>query len=935
MDTIFIDDFNNTSFFTRKDHIRGGSAICTSNDLKADDITYLIKCNSEINFELCATKFQLVNHKFILLAFYRSPRGDIHYFFEKLEEILSFLTRKYVNYNFLLTGDFNIDLGSDSQIKNQLLELLSTFGLRQTFFGMTRPFVPDGDEGTCIDNIFTDIPSSAISVTSHNLSHKISDHFVLIAKLKLLEPKLSDVKIPFRVFDPKSIKEFRLTLGNEFNKNAFFNAEAFYDHDTDTKFNYFHRIMINAFNCHFPKRLKCNNNKKSSRKWVSNEVSRSSEKCKDWAILSSQFPEEQRFKDYYNALFRNHQILVEEQKQKCLAERFAKSKNLVITSWQVVNENINNKFKNNNQISLIINGENVKNPTDIANHFAAKFSNDELPRLNRAPVILSYNLYPQFMFHDVMPHTVEKKIKACCVKRSSGYDEIPSNFLKNCADIISTPLAVIINKGFDEAVFPTNLKHSVIVPLHKKGAKSDINNFRPVSKQCGVSKVWECLMIDQLNQHLSEFKIVSTCQYAYQKGISTKHALFNMLNSIYGNLDSHLKTIGLIYDQSKAFELIEHSVMEAKLESYGIVGKALKFIMSFSQGRDFVVMVRNTEPTLGGHEHLSQSIPAVRGTQQGSAWGPKCFTLVNNDVRDALPEGELCVYADDTSHLLSDKSPNYDNITNICNTQVANMSKYCNDNCFLLNDKKCNYLIFHTVQSIVPEKLDIVINGKELTRATQIKMLGLIVTDTLCWEPHVNKVCAKLSSTCFLLSRLSEYCPEDILLNVYYAHMQSHVLYGQIFYGFATCAKRVLVLQKRAIRVICKASFLEHCKPLFVRTEILTFYSLLILEACCMVVQNPELFIKNTAIHNHFTRASNKVHVESVDLSLAQKGPHFACSKVYNHMEPFLTMFVSPRNVRTILKSVLCKFPFYSMAEFFETPCKEFIKYHKSTLRNG
>jgi len=574
----------------------------------------------------------------------------------------------------------------------------------------------------------------------------------------------------------------------------------------------------------------------------------------------------------------------------------------------------------------------VNNPSDVANKFAVKFSNDHLPRLNTAPVIIHNKVYPPFSFHPVSPYVVEKKIKVCCTKKSAGYDEIPSNFLKNCADIISTPLAVVINKGFEEGVFPTNLKHSIIVPLHKKNSKTDINNFRPVSKQCGLSKVIECIIIDQINKHLSDFKIISTCQYAYQKGISTKHALFNMLHGIYGNLDKHFKTVGLIYDQSQAFELIEHSIMEAKLKSYGIVGKALKLIMSFSQRRDFVVMVKNTEPTLGGYEHLSQPIQAVRGTQQGSAWGPKCFTLVNNDVRDALPEGELCVYADDTSHVISDNSANYDNITDMCNTQVANMAKYCNDNCFMLNDKKCYYMIFHTVQSIVPEKLDIVINGDELARTTEIKMLGLIVTDTLCWEPHVNKVRSKLSSTCFLLKKLSVYAPDSVLMSVYYAHIQSHVSYGQIFYGFASCADRVFILQKKAVRVVCKAPYRAHCKPLFVQSKILTFYSLLILEACCMVVQNPDIFAKNTAIHGYNTRASNKVHVDSVVLSLVQKGPHFACSKVYNHMEPFLTLYATPNNVRKILKSVLCNFPFYSMKEFFETPCKDFTKYYKSIV---
>ena len=96
-----------------------------------------------------------------------------------------------------------------------------------------------------------------------------------------------------------------------------------------------------------------------------------------------------------------------------------------------------------------------------------------------------------------------------------------------------------------------------------------------------------------------------------------------------------------------------------------------------------------------------------------------------------------------------------------------------------------------------------------------------------------------------------------------------------------------------------------------------------------MVVQNTTKFHKNNSLHEHMTQAKNKVHVERVELSLAQKGPHYSCSKVYNHLEPFITKFATTKNIRQTLKSLLCLFPFYSMDEFFDTPCKDFIKSYK------
>jgi hypothetical protein len=694
-------------------------------------------------------------------------------------------------------------------------------------------------------------------------------------------------------------------------------------------FNKYHRTLINQHNANFPKRFK--NQIQTHRSWSNNIVKASSEKCKDLSILSKKFP---RLREAYVKAQKAHELLVKNTKTSLTSHRLKKSKNIVRTSWQIVNEQINNKFVTPSQITLVTdNGEKVEDPTKVANIFRNHFSNNHIPLLNKEPVIIHTKVYPKFEFKTVNPEMVERKIRLCCNKKSAGYDEIPSNLLKQCADIISIPLALVFNQSVEEAVFPKNLKHSIVIPLHKKGDKTDVKNSRPVSLQCSQSKIIECLYIDQLNEHITEFKIISKCQFGYQKNKSTQHALFNMLNSIYGNVNDHLKTIGLFYDQKDAFGLLEFSIMEAKFKSYGITGKALKLLLSFAEGRDFVVLVRNTEPAFGRHEHLSRPVAVTRGTPQGTAMGPQNFILVNNDVRDALPEGELCVYADDTSHLLSDRSRNYDNITRMCNVQASNMLSYCTNNSFMLNLTKTVYMIFHTVQSkYVPKTLDIAINGQALQRATSMVFLGLTITENLAWEPHINKVSSKINSACFLLKKLSDSCPKAILLSVYYAHLQSHVSHGLIFWGFSSHTHRVLLAQKRAIRILCKKHHLESCKPLFIKENILTVYGLLIVEACCMVVRNPDLFTKNNAVHDHATRSSNQVHVEGANLKLATMGPHFACTRVYNHLEPLLSAYTTPKNIRYTLKKIFCRFPFYSLSEFFATKCKEFIQVHEIIL---
>jgi hypothetical protein len=66
-------------------------------------------------------------------------------------------------------------------------------------------------------------------------------------------------------------------------------------------------------------------------------------------------------------------------------------------------------------------------------------------------------------------------------KNSSRYDEITSKILKACTAIISHPLAHICNHSQNTGIFPDHLKMSVVKPLHKKGDKTSMTNYRPIS----------------------------------------------------------------------------------------------------------------------------------------------------------------------------------------------------------------------------------------------------------------------------------------------------------------------------------------------------------------------------------------------------------------------------------------------------------------------
>jgi hypothetical protein len=108
--------------------------------------------------------------------------------------------------------------------------------------------------------------------------------------------------------------------------------------------------------------------------------------------------------------------------------------------------------------------------------------------------------------------TTETEIKniihSLKAKNSSGYDGITSKILKVCASLISYPLTHICNHSLLTGIFPNRLKVSIVRPLYKKGDKTNMSNYRPISLLTTFSKVLEKVMYNRLSHYLQTNNIL-------------------------------------------------------------------------------------------------------------------------------------------------------------------------------------------------------------------------------------------------------------------------------------------------------------------------------------------------------------------------------------------------------------------------------------------
>jgi hypothetical protein len=131
--------------------------------------------------------------------------------------------------------------------------------------------------------------------------------------------------------------------------------------------------------------------------------------------------------------------------------------------------------------------------------------------------------FTNIVFHNTSTGEIEKIIHSLPWKNSCGYDEISMRIMKASALFISSPLCHIINTSLNSGVFPTILKYSVITPLHKKGDKNNLSNYRPISLLTSFSKIFERLIYNRLINNFTSNKIFTNSQFGFRKRSSTQH----------------------------------------------------------------------------------------------------------------------------------------------------------------------------------------------------------------------------------------------------------------------------------------------------------------------------------------------------------------------------------------------------------------------------
>ena len=158
----------------------------------------------------------------------------------------------------------------------------------------------------------------------------------------------------------------------------------------------------------------------------------------------------------------------------------------------------------------------------------------------------------------VTPEKVVEKLEELQRYKSCGSDGIHSYVLKETAEAMSVPLALIFQKSLDEGVCPEEWKCANVTPIHKKGDRTEPSNYRPVSLTSQVCKVLESIIRDRIVEHLNKNNLLNDAQHGFREGRS---CLTNLLDTLeqWTEIIDEGDSIDVAYlDFRKAFDLVSH-----------------------------------------------------------------------------------------------------------------------------------------------------------------------------------------------------------------------------------------------------------------------------------------------------------------------------------------------------------------------------------------
>ena len=548
----------------------GGVLIAIRRDLDITSTKVDLKPSAEI---IGITLKFSDGRKIILCSYYRVGNLGLDNHKEFKKYIRSARTRKGVS-SIIVAGDLNMpginweNFSSTDNTDNLFLDTFSSFELDHLIS------VPTHSKGNILDLLLTDKPAliSDIVVSDSNLPCK-SDHFCLNFNLKSSFKRLKLQKREVYNFKRANWDNLNSELSSiDWNRKL--------RGDIETAWLSFRDTLFSLMDSNIPK-IKVGGALQPS--WFDAEAHQVCREKERLHQIHKGTPEsEVTLKMNRYLKFSTTRKIFKNLVSKKMSDSFEDAEDSGLISkrfWAYVKAT-----SNNTRIPELVHlGEIFKSkPLDQSELFN-KFFYDQFSDPSTYDIEIDNSQSHNFVidFNHARIYEILKNINA---NKSMGPDRIHGMVLKTCAQSLCKPLSLLFTKSYYNGKLPSEWKSANVVPVHKKGSKNDVENYRPISLTCITMKVIERIINDEIILRCGH--MIDPRQHGFLKNKSCTTQLTEFCDSLALSLNDNIRSDVIYFDFAKAFDSVNHDIILNKLKTfYSIDSFLLRFIAAYLNGR--------------------------------------------------------------------------------------------------------------------------------------------------------------------------------------------------------------------------------------------------------------------------------------------------------------------------------------------------------------
>jgi hypothetical protein len=162
----------------------------------------------------------------------------------------------------------------------------------------------------------------------------------------------------------------------------------------------------------------------------------------------------------------------------------------------------------------------------------------------------------------------------------------------------------------------TKIAEFIIVPIYKKGDKTDCNNYRGISLLSTAYKILYNILLARLTLYVNE--IIGDYQCGFRRNRSTTDQIFYIRQILEKKWECNGTMHQLFIDFKKAYDSIKREVLYNILVEFGIPKKLVRLIK---------ICLNETHSKVRVGKLLSDKFPILNGMKQGDALR-HCFLIL-------------------------------------------------------------------------------------------------------------------------------------------------------------------------------------------------------------------------------------------------------------------------------------------------------------------